>query len=72
MRAGAVAGPPAEPLRRGRGFPWKGNPLTPLALGGLLPPLLLAVHLGLVTGDVATLCARRAVKITRDSFRLLP
>ena len=34
--------------------------------------VLSAVHLGLVTGDVATLCARRAIRTTRDSFRLLP
>jgi len=34
--------------------------------------VLSAVNLGIVTGDVATLCARRAVKVTKASFRLLP
>ena len=34
--------------------------------------VLTAIHLGLVSGDVATLCARRAIKVTKDSFRLLP
>ena len=38
----------------------------------LLGHVLAATHLGIVPGDVATLCSRRAITITKDNFRLLP